>query len=361
MNEFVLQPGLYSTGGSQTLFDVLNAVWPKGGDPIAETYYLVSGFGSFNGGVSFFERLRAHVDAGGRVRAIFAGSRSTNVTSLQLVEALLDCGAEVHIVNRRYLMHSKLYGKTFTGGGQQLVVTSGNFTGPGIARNIESLVSLDEHLTAAVGFEWDLAFDSMLNADLDVFTLNDAQADDPRWTLLYDESKRSSRKPAPEDDEDVFESLIMTLSHSDTARIMAAPGTDAARGTQYFWLSKDSYAFFPPLTIRSARGHKATYSCLIDVTFTDLGVTSSQRVTYEAENNLDFRLGTASLRGTKIAQKDDMVVLSRRGEASYDLQIVKAGTPEYFALGVHATAFIGAQGKRYGFALNSVVDKILAR
>lgn len=359
MNEFVLQPGLYASGTSTSLFEVLSGVWPKSGEPEADTIYIVSGFGSFNGGVSFFERLRSHVEDGGKVRAVFGGSRSTNVTSLQLTDELLGLGAEVHVVNRRYMMHSKLYGKRLTTGDERLIVTSGNFTGPGIARNIESLVSLDAPTTSALGFDWEDLFSALLTSGLEVFTLNGAAPDDPRWSLLYDESKRSSRKPAPEDVEDVFESLIMTLSHSDTARIMADAGTNASKGTQYFWLSKDSYAFFPPLTIRNKSGDKATYSCLIDVTFVDLGITSEQRVTYEAENNLDFRLGTAPLRNTKLAERDDIMVLSRRGERAYDLRIVKAGTAEYFALSIHATAHIGAQGKRYGFALNKTVDEIL--
>lgn len=78
-------------------------------------------------------------------------------------------------------------------------------------------------------------------------------------------------------------------------------GTDEAKGTQYFWLSKDCYDFFPPLTILNRRGHKRTYSSKVRVYFADLPRTSTVRVTFEAENNLDFRLGTGPLRGTGLA------------------------------------------------------------
>ena len=55
--------------------------------------------------------------------------------------------------------------------------------------------------------------------------------------------------------------MLLTLSHADTARIQASPGSAAGKGTQYFWLSKDCYDFFPPLTILNHRGTKSTYSC----------------------------------------------------------------------------------------------------
>jgi hypothetical protein len=35
----------------------------------------------------------------------------------------------------------------------------------------------------------------------------------------------------------------------------ANSGTDAAKGIQYFWLSKDCYDFFPPLTMINERGY----------------------------------------------------------------------------------------------------------
>lgn len=361
MNEFLLQPGLYQTGRSTELFQVLDSLWPKSPDGTDNTFYIVSGFGSFNGGVSFYERFRAHTNQGGKVRAVFGGSRSNNMTSRQLVDALIDCGADVHLINRRHIMHSKLYGKRATDGQQRLVITSGNFTGPGIARNIESVLTLNSETTTSMSFDWDDLLDGLLSPTLEVFHVNGADSDDPRWSLLYDEGSRDSRMPTLEDQEDVYESLILTLSHSDTARIMAVKGTPAGAGTQYFWLSKDSYAFFPPLTIRNERGRKATYSCIVTVNFEDIGETADLRVTYEAENNLDFRLGTANLRYTRVARDGDMAVISRRSESIYDLKIVPQGTQEFFALGSYATTFIGARGKRYGYAPNDAVDRILSR
>ncbi len=361
MNEFLLQPDLYRTGRSTELFHVLDGLWQRLPDGADDTLYILSGFGTFNGGVSFFERFRAHVDQGGRVRAVFGGSRTNNMTSRQLIDALLDCGVEIHLVNRRYMMHSKLYGKRSAGGDQRLVVTSGNFTGPGIARNIESVLVLDNETVDSMSFDWDALFDGLLSSALEVFPVNGAVADDPRWALLYDEGSRDSRKPTPEDQEDVYESLLITLSHSDTARIMAAPATTAGAGTQYFWLSKDSHAFFPPLTIRNERGRKATYSCMVTVQFVDLQETADLRVTYEAENNLDFRLGTANLRYTQLAREGDMAVISRRGEFRYDLKIIPQGTQEFFALSPYAATYVGARGKRYGYAPNASVDRILDR
>ncbi|WP_232676813.1 phospholipase D-like domain-containing protein [Nocardioides sp. R-C-SC26] len=358
MSQFTLQPDLYKTGSATDLFEVLSDVWPKKPDS-AEDYFVVSGFGSFNGGVSFYERFRALTATGRHVTAVFGGSRSTNQTSRQLTDALLDCGVDVHIVNRRYMMHSKLYGAKADDGKQKLVITSGNFTGPGIARNVESTLALTSDLTSKVNFDWDGVMAGLLHSGLDVFTLNSATEDDPRWNLLYDEGSRDSRKPTPEDNQDILESLIVTLGHADTARIQAARGTDEGKGSQYFWLSTDSYSFFPPLTIRNRRGRKATYSCLINVNFVSLSEQSEVRVTFEAENNRDFRLGTGRLRHTGAASAGDLAVLSRRGEYDYELRIVPAGTSQYFKLSAYATAFIGAQGKRYGYAPNSVVDRAL--
>ena len=72
--------------------------------------------------------------------------------------------------------------------------------------------------------------------------LNDVTA--PAWNLLYDEQAAGIKL---DDTEEV--TLILRLSHADTARIMADPGTNAGKGSQYFWLSKDSFDFLPPLTI----------------------------------------------------------------------------------------------------------------
>lgn len=146
--------------------------------------------------------------------------------------------------------------------------------------------------------------------------------------------------------------MALRLGHADTVRINAAPGTDEAKGTQYFWLSKDCYDFFPPLTILNRRGHKRTYSSKVRVYFADLPRTSTVRVTFEAENNLDFRLGTGPLRGTGLAAPGDWAALSRIGESRYELRLYRQGDPVATALNEHAVHLIGHQGKRYGFLSN---------
>lgn len=153
--------------------------------------------------------------------------------------------------------------------------------------------------------------------------------------------------------------MVLALSHADTARINAKPGSNASKGTQYFWLSKDCYDFFPPLIIRNARGHKATYSCLIRMHYVDLGIIDeSCRVTFEAENNLDFRLGTGKLRYTGLAAAGDIATISRVGEMDYELRIYRKNTPQYPLLNNYAINFIGHQGKRYGYIQNTDFNKI---
>lgn len=363
-DQFLLQPNLYRTGEAEDLFGVLDGLWGEGRSRDSQdgAYFLVSGFATHNGGVRFFERFRHHIEDGGTVQAVFGGSRSSNMTSRQLVDALVGCGASVHIVNRRYMMHSKLYGKRSASGEERLVVTSGNFSAPGLRRNIESLISLSESSTTALGFDWSSLLGGLLSETVQVFAASEAEDDDPRWALLYDEENRGRRRAAVEDqDSDVLESLIITLSHADTVRVSAAPGTKAAKGSQYFWLSKDCFDFFPALTIRNTKGSKATYSTMVDVSFADIDREESVRVTFEAENNLDFRLGTGPLRGTKVAKQGDIAVLSRRDERRYDLKIVPSGTPAFSALSAHALIRVGAQDKRYGYASNSEVDRILGR
>ena len=69
---------------------------------------------------------------------------------------------------------------------------------------------------------------------------------DPAWTLLYDEVHGTTKI-----DESQEVTMVITLSHSDTARIQAEPGSKAGLGTQYFWLSKGTFDFFPALTIKN--------------------------------------------------------------------------------------------------------------
>ena len=125
-----------------------------------------------------------------------------------------------------------------------LVVTSGNFTGPGMAQNVEMALLLDRPTTRSLGFSWNDLVSNMLTQHWDLYQprLDDMSA--PVWKLLYDEEASTIRL-----DETNEVTMILRLGHADTVRINATSGTDAGKGTQYFWLSKDCYDFFPALTI----------------------------------------------------------------------------------------------------------------
>jgi len=352
LNEIAFHPNVYATGASKGLVHLLERVWVREHKPGDGTLYVVSGFANYNGGVRFFETFKHHRDNGGDIVAIFSGSTSSRLSSKQVVREMIECGADVHIVNRKRLLHAKCYG-TSTGDGEHLVVTSGNFTGPGMSQNAEMSVLLEPESTAETGFSWEGLVDGILSQKWDFYkpTLADTAA--PAWRLLYDE--QAGDIVLDESDEST---MILRLSHADTARINAAPGTAAGKGTQYFWLSKDCYDFFPPLTIRNDRGHKATYSCLVKMNYVDLGIVDEQcRVTFEAENNLDFRLGTGKLRYSKCAAEGDYAAISRVGDREYELRIFRQGTRLGAAVSPYALHFIGHQGKKYGFLSNFEFEK----
>ena len=102
----------------------------------------------------FFDTFRRHIDDGGRVVALFGGSTSQRLSSKQVVRELLNAGVEVHLINRKRLMHAKSYGVQ-SDDRQTLIVTSGNFTGPGMSQNVELSLLLDSDSTNALGFSWD--------------------------------------------------------------------------------------------------------------------------------------------------------------------------------------------------------------
>ena len=348
MNEITLQPGVYSTGDSQRLVDILDRVWIK--DHVAGdgTMFIVSGFANYNGGVRFFDTFRKHREQGGDIVAVFAGSPSLRMTSRQLVEELLDCGVEVYLVERRRHLHAKCYG-TKSSAGESLVVTSGNFTGPGMAGNVEMSVLLGPDFSAASNFSWQQLFDSMLAQNWSLHQPVLANKKAPAWQLLYDEKGRNMII-----DDDMKEvTMIVRLGHADTARINAGPGDVAAKGSQYFWLSKDCYSFFPPLTTRNERGTKATYSCVVAMNYIDLGTKAESRVTFEVGNNQDFRLGTGPLRYTRAAKEGDLAAISRTGAASYDLRLFRQEDERHAVLLPYAKHAVGSQGKLYGYMLNS--------
>jgi len=285
MEAFSLHPDVYATGPVNGLLRMLEHVWTKEATPGEGTFYIVSGFANYNGGVRFFEVFRKHIQAGGRIVAFFGGSTSQRLSSRQIVRELLNCGVEVHLINRKRLLHAKCYGTSGVAG-ERLIVTSGNFTGPGMGQNVEAAVILDQATTSSMHFSWDQMIANMLSQSWNHYTPSLADLKAPAWTLLYDESARKVML-----DESEESTMVVLLGHADTARIQADPGTNAGKGTQYFWLSKDCYDFFPPLTIKNKTGRKATFSCLVNMFYVDLvSVDRKCRVTFEAENNLDFRL-----------------------------------------------------------------------
>jgi hypothetical protein len=352
MNELTLHPNVYQTGVSKGLVGLLERMWVREHTPGDGTLYIVSGFANYNGGVRFYDVFRRHIDMGGKVVALFGGSTSQRLSSKQVVRELLAAGVEVHLINRKRLMHAKSYGVD-TGADQMMVVTSGNFTGPGMAQNVEMSLLLDKPSTAALGFSWNGMVTSMLGQAWDIHKPDIAETA-PSWQLLYDETAAGIVL-----DESEQVTMVVRLGHSDTARIMAEPGTKAYKGSQYFWLSKDAFGFFPALTILNRRGYKTTYSQNISMTFIDLGETHRVRVTFEADNNSDFRLGTGPLRGTKLAEEGDLAAITRRGEDRYELRIFKEGTPLQAALDPYALTFIGHQGKKVGYLTNADFEAII--
>lgn len=366
MTQFVLQPSMYATGQHKTVFDMLDEVWADTGSDryTGGNYYLVFGFGRFNGGVPFFERFRKHVSAGGRVTAIVSGSTRANHTSQQLAKALLECGADVHVVNRKQMLHAKIYGHRSPDGAETLVTTSGNFTSPGTKTNIEAAVTLSPAITNEMGFSSVDLLDSFTSSGLDTHTLSE-DVSDPAWSLLFDEhSRRRTTVPADtesEEDEEIGAmALLLTLGHSDTARIQAVPGTTQSKGSQYFWLPMEAFGFFPPLDVRNVRGDKATYSTRVNINFSDISRTENVLVTFEAENNKDFRLGTGPLRNSRIAAKGDIAVLTRDNERDYTLRIVREDTAAHTSLLRYALTPVGHRGKLFGYAPASDITAILS-
>lgn len=214
-------------------------------------------------------------------------------------------------------------------------------------------ILLNRETTRSLRFSWDDMLDAMFAQGWDFHrpALSDEKA--PAWQLLYDE--QSSRIVLDETHE---VTMILRLGRADTVRINARPKTAQAQGTQYFWLSRDCYDFFPPLTTLNRRGYKKTYSCLIELDFVDLGCKEKVRVTFEAENNLDFRLGTGPLRYSGLAQTGDLAAISRVGETRYELRLYGQATAAHRALTPYAIHFIGNRGKQYGFISNQEFQAI---
>jgi len=317
----------------------------------------MSGYANFNGGARFYRSFREHTERGGKITAFLGGSSSSKMCSKQVVEALLKCEAEVNVVNRKSIFHAKLYGRT-TRSNQELIVTSGNFTGPGMSRNVEACVYLPSTQLTKSGFSWPSLVNSCRDNRWLIYQPTLADRTGPGWGLLYDETPGAVRPSEIEAEFDAA-TMLLVLGHADTARIQAAKGTNAGRGSQYFWLSKDAFDFFPPLTITNERGIKGTLSANIEVRYTDINLVDSKcRVTFEAENNMDFRLGTGPLRYTRAAAQGDLACISRISETSYELRILRQNSAGFNAVKNYAANFIGHQGKRYGFLDNDTFGRL---
>jgi len=347
--QFAIHPNVYNTDPrSKGLLHMLEQAWVRGKQLGDGTFYIISGFSNYNGGVRFYETFKHHIAKGGNCIAFLGGSSSQKLSSQQVVEQLLEVGCKVYIINRKRILHAKCYGH-HSKNGESLVISSGNFTGPGMSQNIEASLYLEEAHVQQMGFSWKSLTDNFFKQKWDIYAPSLEDKGHPSWKLLYDEVGAAIKL---EDEQEV--TMLITLVHADTARIQAAPGNVAGLGTQYFWLSKDSYDFFPALTIRNAKGHKATYSAIITMNYIDIGLIDNEcRVTFEAENNLDFRLGTGKLRYTKIAEEGDLAAITRISEYNYELRVIKRESDLYTRLIPYAINFIGHRGKKYGYISNS--------
>lgn len=358
--DFTLQPNIYSTQSPAVpnLLSLLEKVW------IADlkernilgtgTMYILSGFSNFNGGVRFYNHIEQHISQGGKCQIILGGSRNQRMSSQQVVKKLLDIGCDVGIINRKAIFHAKCYGYSCKEG-SSLIVSSGNFTSRGLIQNVEASIHLGFNDMQDFGFEWETMFKQIKAQKFEYYQASQ-NPNAPFWKLLFDEDKGHVEE---EGTGDAYATMIVTLSSSDTARINAEPRTKKSLGSQYFWLSKDAYDFFPALNIPNKRGHKKTYSTFINVDYKDLDLQHEERVTFEAENNVDFRLGTTRLRNTKIAQQGDLAALTRKGEKDYEMRIFRRDSAEFNELIQYAVTFIGQQGKRYGYIDNTSFYNIL--
>jgi hypothetical protein len=351
---FSIHPQVYNAGPFKGLLNMLEVAWVRNIQPGNGKFFIVSGFANYNGGVRFYDIFRKHISRGGKVIAYLGGSTSQRLSSKQVVKELLDCGVEVYIINRKRILHVKCYGGS-NDSDQSLIVTSGNFTGPGMSQNVEASILLDKSILNSINFSWDDLIESFYKQNWAIYKPSLQNMSDPSWKLLYDEFETEILL-----DNSQEVSMVLILSNADTARIQANKGTKASLGTQYFWLSKSCYDFFPPLTIRNIKGYKATYSTIITLNYIDLGIVDKNtRVTFEAENNLDFRLGTSKLRYTKLVKSGDLAVISRIKEHYYELRLFKKDNHNFDVLRKYAINFIGHRGKKYGYTSNEDIFNIV--
>lgn len=350
--EFLLQPEVYATNTSYgELGEVLDELWKLA--PQDSTLYAASGFVEQGGVLPFVRTLRGHIEHGGKVKCFFGGSPSQSMASRQAVVELLGLGADVRLLNRKKIFHSKMYG---VGGDVKasLVVSSGNFTGPGIALNVESSIVLRGTAFAQSGFswdEWERALSKFAWHIPRLSTVNDST--DPAWKLTFDETH--GRADAGEDAPGPEEVLAVTLSPIDVARVQSS----TYKGTAYLWLSRYMTGYFPTMSVRTKPSAKTTFSADLELEFVDLGTTKTVRVTFEAYNNLDFRLGVGPLRGTGLAKAGDIALLRRVDDTHYRLKLLHQKSRLARRLDPYLIHHIGHKGKRYGMIPHRMVRKVV--
>lgn len=357
MLEFALHPGVYHTGTHKNLLEMLETIWIKEHTPGKGTIYLISGYSNYNGGVHFYSSFKNHTEKGGKITALLSGSTTKRLSSIQAAEALLDCNADVYIVNRKNLLHAKCYGTDFDGKASQLIVTSGNFTGYGMSQNGESSLKLDKENIEKMNFSWDDLVRGIFRQGWNIQKLDQKDRDTkngPGWKFLYDETKPVS---AFEDSNQI--SMLIHLSRSDTLSIQALPGSPQGLERQYFQLSPDAFAFLPPLNHCSTFSGKHIYSTQIHVNFINTDTHTDCPVTFEGGTAMDFRLGIQALRSSKIAGENDLALLSRAAKYFYELRIIPYGSPLYNKFLPFADKINHNNGRRYGYMANEEVIKML--
>lgn len=355
---FLLQPEVYgSIDGIHDLGTVLERLWSN--LPSDSTIYIASAFANQSGVLTIAKKIDRHTDAGGEVHCFLAGSPHQALASKQAVKELLRSGAHVYLLNRKRILHSKMYG-VLDGASETLVVSSGNLTGPGLSLNVESTLVLDPELVETIGFSWTDWEASLLDAfdwhRPDLANIDDPA--DPAWKLTFDETGgRPVHVPGEEDEEGRRDEILaFSLVHNDVSRIQDGDNV----GTQYFFLSRYHSHYFPPLQDRTRDDAKTTFSTEVSVEFLDIGETKDDvSVTFEAYNNLDFRLLTTPLKGTGVAGEGDIAVLAREDDASYKLRTLRQGTQEYNRVLPYLINEIGNRGKRFGWVPRSEVAGVL--
>lgn len=355
MLEFSFHPDVYSTSSNNSLLKMLESMWLKEHELGDGNFYIISGYSNYNGGLRFYTSFANHVAKGGTITAIISGSLTQRLSSVQVIEELLKCGVNVYIVNRKHLLHAKCYGVS-NKSKEELIITSGNFTGPGMSLNGEAALRVDNNNLKSMSFLWSDLINNILKQNWDIYNLNidDLTAkSNPGWKFLYDESK-----PVSLQDESEQVSMVIVLNQSDTLKIQAFPGSNQGLGSQYFRLGNNAFDFFPALSEVNTE-HENSYYCNITINFMDIGIRKVCKVSCIQDTFLEFFLGTDILRFSKIADEQDLALITRTDLYNYELRIIKRNSLFYKSFLNHADNFNESSDKQYGYLSNYEVKRIL--